>query len=119
MFAQFLDGMIQKVEGTLAAAVMGMDGISIEKRLADSGINVEALAAEYTTSLRTLLSTAKDAALGDLEELVVSTDRRTVAIRMITAEYFLLALLQKDANLGRARYELKRGRYLLAREFAV
>ena len=98
---------------------MGMDGISIEKRLTDSSINIESLAAEYTSSLRTLSSTANDAGLGSLEEFVVSTDRRIVAIRMITPEYFLFTLLRKDTNLGRARYELKRGLYLLAKEFAI
>ena len=119
MFSEFLDDMIRKIEGTFGAAVMGMDGISIEKRLTDSGINIESLAAEYTSSLRTLSSTTQDAGLGTLEEFVVSTDHRIVAIRMITSEYFLFTLLRKDANLGRARYELKRGRYLLAKEFAI
>lgn len=109
MFSEFLDGLIQKVEGTLGAAVMAMDGISIEKRLTDSSINIESLAAEYTSSLRSLSSTSQDAGLGTLEEFVVSTDQRIVAIRMITPEYFLFALLRKDATLGRARFELKRG----------
>src|SRR5258706_16136004 len=118
MFSEFLDGLIQKIEGTLGAAVMGIDGISIEKRLTDSSINIESLAAEYTSSLRILSSTTQDAGLGTLEEFVVSTDQRVVAIRMITPEYFLFTLLRIDANLGRARYELKRGCYLLAKEFA-
>jgi len=119
MFSEYLDGLIQKIDGTLGAAVMGMDGISIEKRLTDSSINIESLAAEYTSSLRTLSSTTQDAGLGILEEFVVSTDQRIIAIRMITPEYFLFTLLRNDANLGRARYELKRGRYLLAKEFAI
>jgi predicted regulator of Ras-like GTPase activity (Roadblock/LC7/MglB family) len=119
MFSEYLDALIEKVDGALGAAVMGMDGISIEKRLTDPSINIESLAAEYTSSLRTLSSTTQDTGLGSLEELVVSTDRRIVAIRMITPEYFLFTLLRDDANLGRARYELKRGRYLLAKEFAI
>ena len=119
MFSEYLDGLIERIDGTLGAAVMGMDGISIEKRLTDSSINIESLAAEYTSSLRTLSSTTQDAGLGSLEEFVVSTDKRIIAIRMITPEYYLLTLLRSDANLGRARYELKRGRYLLAKEFAI
>jgi len=119
MFSEFLDGMIQNIEGTLGAAVMGMDGISIEKRLTDSSINIESLAAEYTASLKTLSSTTQDSGFGILEEFVVSTNQRIVAIRMITADYFLFALLRKDANVGRARYELKRGRYLLAKELEI
>ena len=119
MFSEYLDGLSERIDGTLGADVRGMDGISIEKRLTDSSINIESLAAEYTSSLRTLSSTTQDAGLGSLEEFVVSTDKRIIAIRMITPEYFLLTLLRSDANLGRARYELKRGRYLLAKEFAI
>jgi len=119
MFSEYLDGLIQKIDGTLGVAVMGMDGISIEKRLTDTSVNIESLAAEYTSSLRTLSSTTHDAGLGALEEFVVSTDQRIVAIRMITPKYFLFTLLRKDTNLGRTRYELKRGRYLLAKEFVI
>ena len=119
MFSEYLDGLIRKIDGTLGAAVMGTDGISIEKRLTDSSVNIESLAAEYTSSLRTLSSTTQDTGLGSLQEFVVSTDQRIVAIRMITPEYFLFALFRRDANLGRALYELKRGRYLLAREFVI
>ena len=54
MFSEYLDGLIERIDGTLGAAVMGMDGISIEKRLTDSSINIESLAAEYTSSLRAL-----------------------------------------------------------------
>ncbi|HET6961672.1 MAG TPA: hypothetical protein VFJ27_04225, partial [Terriglobia bacterium] len=61
MFSEYLDGLIQKIDGTLGVAVMGMDGISIEKRLTDSSVNIESLAAEYTSSLRTLSSTTHDA----------------------------------------------------------
>ena len=119
MFSEFLDSLIQRVDGALGAAVMGMDGISIEKRLTDSSINIESLAAEYTPGLRTLSTLSQDTGVGSLEEFVVSTDQRIVAIRMITPEYFLFTLLRKDANVGRARFELKRGRYLLAKEFAL
>lgn len=98
---------------------MGMDGISIEKRLPDASVNIESLAAEYTSALRSSSSTAQDIGLGPLEEMVVTTDNHVVAIRMITPEYFLFILLRKDANLGRARFELKKARYALAKELAV
>ena len=88
---------------------MGMDGISIEKRLTDTSVNIESLAAEYTLKLEDSLIDDAGCRSWCLEEFVVSTDQRIVAIRMITPEYFLFTLLRKDANLGRARYELKRG----------
>ncbi len=119
MFAESLDRFISKVEGTVGAAVMGLDGISIEKRMPDPKVNVESIAAEYTSALRASTSAAQDVDLGPLEEMVVLTDHRIVVVQMITPEYFIFVLLKKDANLGRARFELKKARYALAKEFAV
>ncbi len=119
MFAELLELIVNKVEGTLGAVVMGMDGISIEKRISDQTTNIEALAAEYTSLLRASSSTTQDLGQGSLEEFIVFTNSRVVAIRMLTQEYFLLILLEREGNVGRARYELKKARYRLAKEFAI
>jgi predicted regulator of Ras-like GTPase activity (Roadblock/LC7/MglB family) len=119
MFSEFFDSIVGKVEGTLGVLVMGMDGISIEKRVLDSSVNIESLAAEYTAVLRASSSTTQDVGLGTLEELIVSTDQRIAVIRMITPEYFVFILLKSEGNLGRARFELKKARLALAKEFAI
>ena len=119
MFSEFLESIVNKVEGTLGAALMGMDGISVEKYLPALSINIESLAAEYSAVLRASSSTTEDAGLGPLEELIVSSEQRIAAIRMITPEYFLLILLKRDGNLGRARFELKKARFALAKELAI
>ncbi|MFN8005754.1 MAG: roadblock/LC7 domain-containing protein [Terriglobia bacterium] len=117
MFSELLDSIVKKVEGCLAAVIMGMDGIAIERWNPDESLNVETLAAEYTTALRLSSSSAQEVGIGGLEEYILSTENRTIIIRMITSEYFLLLLLAKDGNIGRARFELKKAKYLLAKEF--
>jgi predicted regulator of Ras-like GTPase activity (Roadblock/LC7/MglB family) len=117
MFSELLDSIVNKVEGSLAAVIMGMDGIAIEKRILDENINVESLAAEYTSALRLSSSSAQEVGLGMLEEYILSTPNRIVIIRMITADYFILLLLAREGNIGRARFELKKAKYLLAQEF--
>jgi predicted regulator of Ras-like GTPase activity (Roadblock/LC7/MglB family) len=119
MFSELLDRIIRNLDGIVGAAVMGMDGISIEGRMLDPSLNVESVAAEYTSVLRSSSSTSQNVGLGQLEELVVSTDQRVVVIRMITPEYFIFVLLQNRGNMGRVRFELKRAKYVLAKEFAV
>ena len=119
MFSEFLESIVNRVEGTLGAALMGMDGIPVEKCLPAVSINIESLAAEYSAFLRASSSTTEDAGLGPLEELIVSSEQRIAAIRMITPEYFLLILLKRDGNLGRARFELKKARFALAKELAI
>ena len=117
MFSELLDSIVNKVEGTLAAVIMGMDGIAIEKRNLDDNINVEILAAEYTSAIRLSSSSAQEVGLGVLEEYILLTENRIITIRMITSDYFLLLLLAREGNIGRARFELKKAKYLLAKEF--
>lgn len=117
MFSELLDSIVNKVEGTLAAVIMGMDGIAIEKRILDENINVESLAAEYTTALRLSSSSAQEVGMGVLQEYILSTENRIIIIRMITPDYFVLLLLAREGNIGRARFELKKAKYLLSKEF--
>jgi predicted regulator of Ras-like GTPase activity (Roadblock/LC7/MglB family) len=117
MFGDLLESISEKVEGTLGAVVMGMDGISVEKCLHDRSANIESLAAEYTPLLKASYTAAQDIGQGPLQELIVSTDLNVIAIRMITPEYFLLLLLNKDGNIGRARFELRKAKQALVKEF--
>src|SRR3954454_16564470 len=119
MFGELLDSLINKVEGTLGAIVMGMDGISIEKRHSDNGTNIEALAAEYTPLLKASSATTQELTLGSLDELIVFAGTRIIAVRVITPEYFLLVLLSKDGNIGRARFELRKSKYALRKELVI
>jgi predicted regulator of Ras-like GTPase activity (Roadblock/LC7/MglB family) len=119
MFAELLDSFLNKVEGTLGAVVMGMDGISVEKRLSGNDTNIEALAAEYTPLLKASSATTQEVSLGRLEELIVSAGDRIIAIRMITPEYFLFVLLSKGGNIGRARFELRKAKYALKKELVI
>lgn len=119
MFAEILESVMEKVEGALGAVIMGMDGIAIEKRFLDEAANLESLAAEYTSLLHTSYSSAPEMGLGTLEEFITTTNNRLVVVHMITPEYFLLVLLAKDGNLGRARFELKKAKYILSKEMAI
>jgi len=119
MFAELLESITGKVEGTLGAIVMGMDGISVEKCFPLGSDNIESLAAEYTPLLKASSNAFQDIGHGPLQELIVSTDSNIIAIRMITAEYFLLLLLNSDGNIGRARFELKKAKHALAKELTI
>jgi predicted regulator of Ras-like GTPase activity (Roadblock/LC7/MglB family) len=116
MFSEILDVIMTKVEGAQGAIIMGMDGISLEKVSLEDASSLEAMAAEYTSLLRFTVSSIPEMAAGPLEEFIVCTGSRSIVVKMLTPEYFLLVLLSRDGNLGRARFELKKARYLLAKE---
>ncbi len=119
MFAEVLESIFEKVEGTLGVIVMGMDGISIEKRSREDLLNLEALSAEYTSLLKSSAATTQDIGLGTLEEIIVSSDTQITVVRMITQEYFLLLMLETNGNIGRARFELKKAKYSLQKELVI
>ncbi|HVN80344.1 MAG TPA: hypothetical protein VMW38_15215 [Terriglobia bacterium] len=119
MFGEVLDSVLNKVEGALAAIVMGMDGIPIEDRVSGDTVNVEALAAEYSSLLKGTALTTQEVGLGLIQEMVVSSENRVIVIRMITPEYFILVLLDRNGNIGRTRFELKKAKFVLEKELVL
>ena len=123
IFKDIIDGMIQRVDGALAVLIVGVDGITIDRAEHPEheavGLNFDLLAAEYTSLLKTAIRTAEDVDVGSLQEMTVFTEQYQFLIKMITSEYYLMFVLQPDGNFGRARYELKKSKILLEREFQI
>lgn len=120
-FAETLSRTVDRVEGGLAAIILGIDGIPIERHVAalDPGLDIDSIATEFTTLLRRSMRTASDTGLGELSEMVLATDRMTFLLRPITPEYFLLLAVSRGGNVGRARFELRKAQLELEEEFAI
>src|SRR5581483_11115350 len=97
--------------------IIGTDGIPIERLLHEPDPNIETIAAEYTTLLRSSLASAADTGLGDLHELSIVTEKATTLIVGITPDYFLFAVLAPGAVIGRARFVLRVASANLEHEF--
>jgi predicted regulator of Ras-like GTPase activity (Roadblock/LC7/MglB family) len=116
-FTQPLKSVATKIPETLLVMVMGTDGIPIEKIVVRPDPNLEAVAAEYTTLLRSSLAAASDTGLGELLELSIVTERMTALIIEITSEYFVFGAFAPGTMIGRARYALRLASFELEREF--
>jgi predicted regulator of Ras-like GTPase activity (Roadblock/LC7/MglB family) len=112
---------MDRIEGSAAAAILGVDGIMIERSIRDldPALDAELVAIEFTNLLRRAVVTASDTELGDLTEMIVATDLVTFLLRPITSEYFLLLALNPGGNVGRARFELRRTQLELKEEFTI
>lgn len=121
MFREALQNIIERTEGSLAALIMGTDGIAVEKVLLPEGsdANLDVAAAEVTSLVRNAQRAGKDTGLGGLRELVVGYDDMTIIARLFTRDYFVVLALHIDGNIGRGRFELRKAELALAREFAV
>jgi len=120
-FSDTLEALAKRIEGAVAAIILGIDGIPIERHISafEPGLDLEILATELTTLLRRGMHTATDTALGDLREMVIATERLTILLRPITPDYFLMLAVLPGGNVGRARYELRKAQLVLEEEFAI
>ena len=121
MFKEALGQIIEHTEGALAALIMGVDGIAVEKVLLPEGddANLDIAAAEVTSLVRNAQRAGGDTGLGSLRELVIGFQDMTILARLFTPDYFVVLALSPEGNLGRGRFELRKAELALAREFAL
>ena len=118
---EMLAGILERTEGSLGALIMGTDGIAVEKIIGEDGedANLDIAAAEFTTLVRSAQRAGNDTGLGSLRELVVSMERASVLMRLLSKEYFVVLALRPDGNLGRGRFELRKAELQMAKDFAI
>ncbi len=108
-FLDILKNLVDPVEGVKAATIMGVDGISVQQYPVEgSSCDMESVGVEYGGAVEELKKASRLLSLGALEEVVVSTLGPSVILRMVTGEYFIVMVVDGDANIGRARYHLGR-----------
>ena len=116
-FNETLKKVASQVPEARVLMIIGTDGIPIERLVREADPNIETIAAEYTTLLRSSLAAAADTGLGDLQELSIVAERATTLMVGITPDYFLFAILAPGAIIGRARCMLRIAGANLEREF--
>src|SRR5437773_11983103 len=108
MFKQILEGLVSRIEEARGAAIVGVDGIAIEEHSRGAGLDLERLAAECTSLIKTAVQTGRALDQGPAEEVVLRCEHAQTILRSLTADYFLCLTLGPQAQLGRARYELRK-----------
>ncbi len=103
-FEHVLSSLVVRIEGAIAAAVGGLDGLLVEGFTRRKTVDLAAAVAEHAGLLRS----SREAYAGSLgasrvRELCVWADQLVGYARLIDEEYFLLLLLEPDANLGKTR----------------
>jgi predicted regulator of Ras-like GTPase activity (Roadblock/LC7/MglB family) len=119
MFKESLQTIVSNTDGSLGALIMGADGLSVEKFFNEEGAaaNLDVVAAEFTSLVRSATRSGNDLALGDLREMVVALGRVTFLMRLFNNDYFVVLAVKPEGNLGRGRYELRKAELKLAHEF--
>lgn len=100
-----------------SALILDKDGIVLLEVVRDNYKSAQELAIEYATALQQIIKVTDVLSLGDLEEILVSTDKSVIVIRMITRNYYLILVVDNEGNIGKAKYLAKRSADLIRDEF--
>ena len=113
-----LEQVVTRVPEIRFVTLTDTDGIEVARKSVRADQDAQNLASEYTTVLRTVVGLAREHGLGALRELQIGTEKTTALLVAVTAEYYLVALLEPDSITGRARFHLRMAGLDLEREFA-
>jgi len=106
VFTEHLKKVVDNVDGSTAALIMGLDGIAVEDYAIDSG-DIQTIGMEFSFILTQIRKAAEILEIGGLREIAIKAEQLTVAIRMLNDEYFLAVTLKADGNLGKARFLMR------------
>ena len=115
MFKDVLRDIAERVEGTLAVSLIGLDGIAVETVSYDS-VPLDAMGAEFGGFIKSVRLTNTELDTGEVLQFSLVTEKYIAFLSAVTSEYYVLLVLRPDGNYGRARFELARAKHLLRDE---
>jgi len=116
MFRAVLRELSDRVEGTLAVSLIGLDGIAVETVKSGSELPLEAMGAEFGGFIKSVRVTNTELDTGEILQFSLITEKYIAFLSAVTSEYYVLLVLQPGGNYGRARHELARAKHLLRDE---
>jgi len=114
-FSEVLSG-VRACPGVSLTAIADRDGIPVQS-WGTSADETEEFIAEYSTFLREVATANRELQLGELEQIVVTAERKLVMVTSITGEYFLMTVVDRGGNPGKARFASRIAAYRLRNEF--
>jgi predicted regulator of Ras-like GTPase activity (Roadblock/LC7/MglB family) len=116
VFQDTLRRVADRVEGTRAVSLVGVDGIAIDSYVSAEGLPMESLAAETGALVKAAQAASAMTDHGAVEQLTVASGRAATILCRVTEDYYLLLLLARDGNFGRGRFELRKAASALEKE---
>ena len=113
MFLEQLSRISNRIDGAVALSLVAKDGIPVESFSSDPDLDLDVLAADLVAQARSISENHRELDVGEVQQLSVMTDRLTLMVSSVAADYYLLLVLGPEGNYGKARFELRRARLLL------
>lgn len=116
-FRGVLDGIRERVDGTLAVSLIGLDGITIDG-INPGSLPLDVMGAEFSGFIKSIRLSNTELNTGQVLQFSLVTEKYTAFVSAITTEYYVVLVTTPDGNYGRARFELARAKQLLGEELS-
>ena len=108
---------VRLCRGAELTAIVGRDGIAVQI-WGPASVETEELVAEYANFLREVFAANRELQLGQLDQVVLATERKVTMVTAINDEYFVMAVVRADGLVGKARFHSRIAAYRLRAEFS-
>lgn len=115
MFRKVLASIRERVEGTLAISLIGLDGIAVET-INEDRVPLDVLGAEFGGFIKSIRLSNTELNTGEVKQFALVTEKYVTFLSEVTPEYYILLVIRPDGNYGRARFELSKAKELLRDE---
>lgn len=115
MFRDVLTGLNDRIEGSMAVSLIGLDGIAVET-VGDRTVPLDILGAEFGSFIKSIRHANTELNTGEVLQFSLVTEKYITFLSEVTPEYYILLVLDPAGNYGRARFELSKAKYLLRDE---
>jgi predicted regulator of Ras-like GTPase activity (Roadblock/LC7/MglB family) len=106
-FSNFLEGAVERVNGAVAAMIIGVDGMTVEEHTTEQLLDIESLSAESSQVIRDVSMAAETLRLGEASEFTIASDLCGIIMRKINREYYVALVIKPGGNFGKGRFVLR------------
>ncbi len=107
MFTTELESLCASVPGCQGAVVMSFDGISVAQHTCGDDLDMETILIELSGPLRQTMEALTTAVGDDLQEVVITSKKKCLLVRLLRDEYFVALFLPPESLVGKGRYALR------------
>jgi len=109
MLNESLEKIVQNTPGAAGAILMGFDGIAVMQYVAPehAEIDIESTAMEFSFRYVELRQAAESLDMGEVTDITIKADNRSVCCRVLSDEYFVAIVLADSSHIGKGRWMLR------------
>jgi predicted regulator of Ras-like GTPase activity (Roadblock/LC7/MglB family) len=114
-FEDIIREAVEGVDGGIGGIIMGKDCIPVEQYIKGE-YDLQSIWVEYAALLDDIKKISNSLSIGNTEELLFSTEKFVILMKIINDEYFISLILLPNGNIGKGRFKLSRAVYKVKEE---